>query len=326
MSIYDFIQEEFKSIAVSEAKQLLETELLNSVIQEIEQIHFGNELEDLEEKLINLEKNKGFLKLKLTNTISIFLLNLYNLEYEIQDLIRIQNLMDKNPDNKLLPLIWVFYQLDAFEEDELLEKDVADFFQVLFNRFDYLIELDDFFENTDIAISTLNQTRLKQSAELLYPVFKDALKQYPENFAIKRLLGEISYHHNLYQVSIELLLDVLKDILNNDALDELNRIEIMEYLALNYDKLGDDKKVEEYINEIMNNLPIISFSDGTEEIAVDFTIDAFFLNMRLNMKKNDVQKVKEDFELVKSGILVEALEECEKDYPDVIEYVEKMSA
>ena len=321
MSIYDFIQNEFKSVALNEAKQILDTDLINSLIPKIEKINFGDELVFLEEKLFELEKIEGFTKLKLSNTISYFLLNLYNLDFEIYDIIRIQNLIDKYPDNKLLPLIWVFYQLDAFEEDELLEKDVADFFQVLFDRFGYLIELDNFFEDTDIANNTLNQNRQKQSSELLYPVFKVALKQFPKNIAIKRILGEISYYHKRYQESIDLLLDVLKEIPNNDALDELNRIEIFEFLALNYDKLGNDAKTSEYVDIIMDNIPVFTDANGNKSETIDFSIDAFFLRMRFNAKKGDKEKVREDYNKLKNAVFAAQLEEYEKEYFDVMNFI-----
>lgn len=323
MKIQEFINQEFKEIVVNELNQTIDLQQRESLITKSDTFDLGEDFDNLDDIIELFEKEEVLSKLKFSGFILEQIFKIDDLEYSLNDLDSINKQILNRPTNKLLPLLWVYQQINVFKEEEFFEKEVAEFLELLFEKYNYLVEFEDFFKETGIRYEILWQERLRNSNEILFPIFQKAVQRYPGNIYLKKILGFIRYFNGAYSESVDILNFVLKTIKENDlSIDELVYLEILEYQAMNYDKLGDEDKVSEYVEYILSNLPKASFDDGDIEI-VDWTIDTFFLRMRLNMKKEDKQKVLEDYERVKEGVIEKVLEEYGNKYPDVIEYVMK---
>jgi hypothetical protein len=320
MKLHEFINQEFKQVAAKEINQLFDAEQSKSLCNKIDAIVLDPELEEIENLAGLFDQDKDLRKLKNAAFVLDKLVKLNDLEFSPKELEYVKNRMNSRPDDRLLPLLWIYGQIYIFENEECFESEVAGFFKLLFEKFRFLVEIDNFFEETRINEEVLNAERLRNSNEFLYPVFADAVDRYPENLHIRRILGYICYYKGTYTESIDHLNRVIRIIREKDLLmDELDYPKIMEYLALNYDKLGDDEKVSECVENVLSNLPLAVYSDGSEAEASDPAIPSFFLRMRLNIKNRNRQKVLEDYNRVKEYLL---LWDWENDFPDVMKFVE----
>ena len=322
MKLHEFIDQEFKKIAANELNQLFDEQQSKSLFVMIDDIFLGEDFDNLEELTELIKSDKNLIKLKHTCFILDQLVKIDDFEFSLSDLRIIKKRIENEPENKLFPLIWVYQELNVFKKEEFFETEVADFFVVLFDNYDYLVELEDFFDETRISTEILWQERLKNSNELLYPVFVNAIEKYPFNLYLKRILGYICYFKSNYNESITLLKSVIDAIHErNIFIDELHYLEIIEYMAMNYDKLGENEKMSECVKYVLSNLPVMEDDKGKETEVPSWAIDSFFLRMRLNMKNNDKQKVIDDFNKIKEDLY---LWEWENDYPDVMNYIEEL--
>lgn len=321
MKMQEFINQEFIQVADNELKQLFDKQQSKSLIGKIETIGLGEDFDNIE-LLAELFKNeKQLTKLKLTCFILDQLTKIDKFEFSLSDLKIIEKRIEAKPENKLLHLLWVYQQLNIFKEEEFFETEVIDFFKLLFNDYVYLVELEDFFVETRISTEILYQERLRNSNELLHPVFVEAVYKYPVNLYIKKTLGYICYFKGAYSESLNILNSLIDNIQKYDiSIDEMDYLEMIEYSALNYDKLGDDRKVSECVEYVLSNLPVGIFLDGKEEEIASYAKDSFFLRMRLNMKRDNKQKVLDDYCRVKEDLHWGG---WGNDYADVMKYAEE---
>ena len=327
MKLHEFIDQEFKKIAANELNQLFDEQQSKSLFVKIDDIFLGEDFNNLEKLSDLIKKDKNLRKLKSTQFILDQLIKIDDFEFSLNDLKLIKKQMKYEPNNRLLPLFWVYQQLDVFKEEEFFETELSEFFRELFVKFDYLVELEDFFYETNIAFETLHHERLKNSSELLYPLFRDAVNMYPDNFYLKKVLGMLCYNKGDFNESLTILNSIneafgpLSELEQNDLISDLgfDYLELMQYMALNYDKLGNYEKVSECVEYVLANLPIVYTIEGKDDVDTFSYLDSFFLQMRLNMKKENALKVLDNYNRIEDNL---EFYDWASVYPDVIKYVE----
>ena len=93
-------------------------------------------------------------------------------------------------------------------------------------------------------------------------------------------------------------------------------------LGIIHNILGDKHKALDYVEFALGNLQKIDFDGGETEDVLGY-IDCFFIRMQHNIILNKSKAVLNDYMKVKDYL---SWGDWETEYPDVIKYVEKISA
>ena len=342
MKLQEFITKELKGIAESDIKRSFNNEKVPVIIERVNSLLAETEaIENYKERLTILQNDEllsslNWFKWHVEQLVKINecygnLLDKPSDFFIETDIINVIELIKSQPGNRLAPYFWIIYNLESFNVRESFKREIASFYQELFEKYGYFIELDDFLIETDL----LNPNYFIENVEEDYfvPVFQKAIEKYPQKLALKKSLAFIFYKNKNYKSSLEIfklicdqiesktkLLSVIREdnFYNNDFLYT------MEYIALNYEKLGEIDKVPYYVNYVLENLRSLSTPGGEENQKDIYShIDSFFLHMRINLRKGEYQKVKEDYQTVKAFLDIDP-QHWHDEYGDVLISIEKM--
>lgn len=330
MTIYKFIEQEFKLLAKTEISEQFSKALSEELITEVSAISLIDEEElDSTEMTTLFETRSELTKL----TITFFILDQINKaserEYSETDLRRIEKKIAQYPKNNILPILWVFQKIDYFEEEECFDAELVDFYKTVFDKYAYLMDIDDFFEETDLLISFLTYSRLEKSFDVYYPVFKKAAKKYPKHIEILKEYGIILYFKEDYIQSLTCF-KTIKDITEEEkqtqeAYRYLEELDALQFMAMNYNRLGEYEKLSSCVDFVLSSLPRFDWVDldgnsGTDYDTMSY-IDSFLLRMKLSLKKNDSVKFMEDYKKINGDL---EWYNWAADYPEVFEYLNKL--
>jgi len=240
------------------------------------------------------------------------------------DLKKVNELIQLQPGNRLLPFFWIIINIESFAAEESFKREMVSFYNVIFEKYGYLIDLENFFEETCLV----NPNFFIRNAECDYfiPVFQKAVERFPEKLALKKSLALLLYNNQDYRGTIEILKSTHYQIQNTTELPENIRqdyfysfdyIDSMQLLALSFEKLGDYEQVPYCLNFVFNHL------DQYVEPDIFSYMDSFFLRMRINLRKGEYQKVKEDYQTIKDFLDIDA-EHWIDEYGDVLNQIDKI--
>jgi tetratricopeptide (TPR) repeat protein len=340
MKLQEFIVKELRGIAESDIKRSFNNEQSNILYERVNLLLTDIKLPDYNE-LIKIIQND-----KLLSSVKSF-------KWHVEQLVKINerygNLLDKpsdlfietdiknvieliksQPGNRLVPFFWIIYNLESFNARESFNSEIASFYKEIFEKYGYFIDLDDFFTETDL----LNPNYFIENVEEVYfvPVFQKAIDRYPQKLALKKSLAIIFYKNQNYKSSLEIFKSIcdqieskskILNVIWEDYFYNDDFLDTMEYIALNYEKLGEIDKVPYYVNYVLENLRSISTSGGEENQKDIYShIDSFFLHMRINLRKGEYQKVKEDYQTVKAFLDIDP-QHWHDEYGDVLISIKK---
>jgi hypothetical protein len=342
MKLQEFITKELKGIAESDIKRSFNNEKVRVIIERVNSLLAETEaIENYKERLTILQNDEllssfNWFKWHVEQLVKINecygnLIDKPSDFFIETDIINVIELIKSQPRNRLAPYFWIIYNLESFNVRESFKREIASFYQELFEKYGYFIELDDFLTETDL----LNPNYFIENVEEDYfvPVFQKAIEKYPQKLALKKSLALIFYKNKNYKSSLEIfksicdqieskskILSVIREdyFYNNDFLDT------MEYIALNYEKLGETEEVPYYVNYVLENLPSVSSSGGEEPQKDIYSfMNSFFLRMRINLRKGEYQKVKEDYQTILPFLDIDS-EHWYDEYRDVLNQVDKL--
>jgi tetratricopeptide (TPR) repeat protein len=340
MKLQEFIVKELRGIAESDIKRSFNNEQSNILYERVNLLLTDIKLPDYNE-LIKIIQND-----KLLSSVKSF-------KWHVEQLVKINerygNLLDKpsdlfietdiknvieliksQPGNRLVPFFWIIYNLESFNARESFNSEIASFYKEIFEKYGYFIDLDDFFTETDL----LNPNYFIENVEEVYfvPVFQKAIDRYPQKLALKKSLAIIFYKNQNYKSSLEIFKSIcdqieskskILNVIWEDYFYNDDFLDTMEYIALNYEKLGEIDKVPYCVNYVLENLRSISTSGGEENQKDIYShIDSFFLHMRINLRKGEYQKVKEDYQTVKAFLDIDP-QHWHDEYGDVLISIKK---
>lgn len=326
MRINEFINQELKNIASQELKNLVRFEEEKELIRVLNSISLEDELGNIEEYILVIKSSSILNHLKNFNFILDILLKVYDFEFCEDSFKEIEQNMKNNPKIRIYPLLWIYYKVNFFRNDEYLDSEFADFLKNIFIEYDYLINLDDFLYETNVLI--IKPSWEKWMKEIFANVFELASKKYPNKYAFKSILAKIYFQNEEYLLSLSHLAPIIQFVnsvpenkKDKTIIDfEFPYIEYLDAIQLAgiiHHKLGEQNKAMYYVNYVLNNLPIINFNKGEEE-EVSMYIDSFFIRMHSNAQKNKNEKVLQDYEKVKGYL---SCGDWENKYTDVINYI-----
>ena len=320
MKTNEFIYRELVNTIISEISKTYSEKKSKQLAEQLAAFDIGDELENLDElpgivsevvDLSNLNNSKFFIQQ---------VINVDDLEFAKADLGLIEKRLSGGDNHKLLQLLWVYQKLDMFKEDEFFETEVTDFVKILLGEYDHLLALEDFFGETGIANELLHYERVKDSCGSLLPLFKDASEKHPEIAYLKKTLGFLYYHNGNYESALGQLGSYNDELASKDqSVDEVDYLEVVEYMALCHDKLGNDEKVSECVEFVLSNLPVLHY-EGQEEVMVSQNLNSFFLRMRQNIRKGNRQEVLDDYRRIKNEL---QWWDWANEFADVLQFVEE---
>ena len=184
MRTYEFIDIELRKQAIEELKNNNKIKEQSKLIDVLETNSIGKELEAIYDYVIAIKQHDEFNNLKNFTFILDLLKKVDELEMEISELKEIERRMKYNPKNKIFPFLWIKYKVSFFEDDEYLDFDYAKFINNIINNYDYLINLEDFFFETQVLfIKPLWETWDKS---IFSSVFKMGANKFPHKHIFKK--------------------------------------------------------------------------------------------------------------------------------------------
>lgn len=240
------------------------------------------------------------------------------------DLKKVNELIQSQPGNRLLPFFWIIINIESFAAEESFKREMTSFYNVIFEKYGYLIDLENFLEETCLV----NPNFYIGNAESDYfiPVFQKAVEKFPEKLALKKSLALLLYNNQDYNGTIEILKSIHYKIKNTieiegnisqDYFYSFDYIDSMQLLALSFEKLGDYEQVPYCLNFVFNNL------DQYVDPDIFSYMDSFFLRMRINLRKGEFQKVKTDYQTILPFLDIDS-EHWYEEYGDVLNQIYKI--
>ena len=338
MNVEEFITNELRTIAESEIKGSFNKEQIPIVIEKVNRFLTETEtIVNYEEPLTTLQNDEHLSSLKSFKwhveqivKINKCYGNLFDLPSDIiikSDIKNVNELIQIQPGNKLLHYFWVIYNFESLIAEESFIRDMATFYNTIFERYSFLIELDDFFQVTDLLHPIYSIEN--DEGNVFVPVFEKAVEKYPQKLALKKILALTFFKNQNYKSSVEIYTTICEKYESNKGIKDddfwgFDYIEAMQYIALNYEKLGEIDKVPYYVNYVLENLPLFSKSEGEENQKNIFShIDSFFLRMRINLRKGEYQKVKEDYQAVEAFLDIDP-QHWYDEYGDVLNQINRI--
>jgi hypothetical protein len=244
-------------------------------------------------------------------------------EFIEADIKKVSELILSQPGNRLLPLFWLIYKMESFKASESFTREIVSFYEVIFEEYSYLVELEDFFKRTNL----LYQSWLVENPEVSFfiPVFRKAIARFPEKLVLKLSVARFMHDNQDYNASVEVLKSVCNQTENLDNFPEIgpqdsyfydDYIYAKQFLAINYDKLGDPEMVQHYADQVIG---YFYESGGEDNLSYS---DSFLLRMRINISKSDFLKVREDYVAINSCLDM-APGYFHDEYGDVMSFVER---
>ncbi len=330
MTTHQFVIEEIKNLVRTEAGSNSDQAKIDELETKIGEIGARMEdFDDLEELVDFMEKDQLISSMKKLNPIITLFRQVDNLDITTESHQLVMEELAKDPSNKLLALIRLITQAEYFEEEEMLDTDFAEFLDDIFENYSFLVELDNVFDDTIYLHGYLYNERLEHQQQIFFPVFERAVKKYPEKYILKFYLAIMLYHREIFLEALSHLYDI-KNHMESTAIPEigikpqdgsLDFYDVLLHMAKCYDQLGKDEQGEILVTHMIENLPIVYWSDGREEEDVQDHTESFMLRMRFNLKKNNMKQVKEDYERIKDFY---SFFEFDDEYPDVLKAIEDL--
>lgn len=333
MKTYEFFNQEIYSLVSREAAEKFNVEKTEKILKWIREnrIEDEDELDDMEDFLEKAQKNDELSALPLTSFVLNMLRKYDEFEIAEKDHASILEAQEQDPNNKLLHLLRVISQLEMFEEQEFSFKEKLDFLKDILNNHGYLIKLEDIFENLHGLLELLTYEGMTQHQDEFLALVEFAAKTYPEKVAFKHFLGTIYHYTGRSQEALEQfssMLDIANAAIDNDSFYNIDAnhffypFDLLQYMALCYDQLGKDEQTQALVNEVIDNIPIISGPDDDDDEGFeDITsyLDSFLLRMRINIKSGNMELVFRDWVRIKDSFW--DISYFEEQYPDVFKVV-----
>lgn len=326
MKTYQFINQEIQQIVQQEAAKMYNEKTASEILKRVKEHELKDDMDEIDDIDIILDYMESDHELQSLSVMALItkLFRQYNEdEFNAESSHLVTEALEEDPSNRMLWLFWVLVQISLFEEEEFFDTDLAKFLSEIFQRCPYLVDLEEFFDATFSYALFMTHERLTSQTEIYLPVFESAMKKYPAKAIIRQYVGLMYYHLERYEESL-VIFDQLKvslakkfELRERIYIDDghFDYLFIIEMLARNYDILGKQDHVEELVELVINNLPVVYYLGGKEEEDAGSYADSFFLRMRLNVKKNKIQKVFEDWDRIKEQVFY--VEDYEAAYPDV---------
>ena len=341
MKLQEYIEKKLMEIAVSDITRPNSIDPSKILIENIQHLLKGHHVLDYDELLIFIKNDEQLSSLKtfkwhVEQLVKINksygnLIDIPSDDFIETDIKNVNELIQSQTKNRLLPFFWIIYNIEAFRAKESFISEKASFYELIFSKYGYLIELDDFFKETDL----LNPNYFIENSIMDYfiPVFQKAVEKFPEKLSLKKILSLLFYRNQNYKGTVEILKSIFDQIQNTNKFPVFNSqdnfysydyIDSMQLIALSYEKLGEIDKVPYYVNYVLENVSQVSTSNGEENQEDIYSyIDSFFLRMRINLRKGVHQKVKEDYQTILPFLDIDP-EHWHEEYGDVLNQLDKL--
>ena len=250
------------------------------------------------------------------------------IDFDKRDLERIEQGLKYDPKNRIFPLLWILHKKSSFDSDEYLDAEYAQFLDKIIEEYDYIVNLEDFIDETNILL--IKSIWEEWEKDIFLPVFEKASVRYPEKYAFKKILAFIHYKSKDYDQALSALNSIINSIekelkenydkvIGSSDFPYIDYLEVVQLTGMIHYTLGDPKKAMLYIKYVLNNLPVIEGECGVEPEIMSF-VDSFFIRILYSIKtKNHVQIIK-DFRVI-NGVLF--LYDWENEYPEVFSFLRK---
>lgn len=335
MKFQEFITNELMAFAGSDIRFSLKNgqskillDRVKNILNEIdeEEIDFEKILTEIQndEKLSTLKTFRWHVEqLARINTYYGTIIDLPSDAFIETDIKKVNELILSQPQNRLLPLFWIIYKMESFKASESFTREIVSIYEAIFEEYGYLVEIDDFFKRTNL----LYQSCLVENPEggCFISIFQKAIEKFPEKLVLKLSLARFLHDNQNYNGSVEVLKSIcvqtenlirFPDNATQDSFIYEDYIYSKQFLAINYDKLGETDKVQYYADSVISYF----YQSGDEDI-LSYS-DSFLLRMRINLNKGENQKVMEDYQVIKSCLDM-ATEYFQDEYGDVLNFAEK---
>jgi len=335
MKLQEFITNELIAFADSDIRFSLKNgqskiflDRVKSLLNEVEEdeINFEKILTEIQndEKLSTLKTFRWHIEqLARISTYYGTIIDLPSDAFIETDIKKVNELILSQPGNRLLPLFWLIYKMESFKASESFTREIVSFYETIFEEYGYLVEIDDFFKKTNL----LYQSCLVENPDggCFIPVFQKAIEKFPKKLVLKLSLARFLHDNQNYNGSVEVLKSICNQTENlvkfpdkttQDSFIYDDYIYAKQFLAINYDKMGEIDEVQYYADSVISY-----FYQSGEEDILSYS-DSFLLRMRINLNNGENQKVIEDYQVIKSCLDM-APEYFQDEYGDVLNFAEK---
>ena len=343
MYLIDFVQTEWLKIAKEEINSIFKLEEALVLSEGLKIPEFEDSW--YEPLLETLKEHKQLKELKN----SIFILDLFfkvkNFSTKQKDVMKqkklitfLENRLANNPANKMNTFCVFVAKHNFLLNQEYFEIELTDFFTELFEKYDFLIQMHDFFDQTrlldiDIPVDVWG-------SDNFILIFENAMKKYPNKFEIKERLAHVYFFKkeltktlSIINLFLENLNDKQKSFLYNTKYEFIEQRNHLEFLQLRgriyYDLKMFDKALID-MNAVLDNLPekLENWSLGPYGnypiIGRGIYIQANLIRITINLKKQGNQNdLSVDFSSLTNKNFHFDSDLWEKSFPEAIQYIKK---
>lgn len=286
---------------------------------------FEGDIDNIELKVNDAFAKEPLIRLKYAKSI-IDTLSLFKKYYRNNDLKVLNKLISiteektaNAPKDKIHPLLWVFAMKEKFTLSEYFEKDIRKYLQEVFEKYSYLLDLEDFFNEWDIF--EINTHHKFWASNKMTKIFENAIRNNPNNTDLLFWLTTVYSVRNESPKTLSHAYTYLENlsenhkafIYSNDENPLLEKhINLLQHIAYFYYMSKDYDKAMEYANMAIDNLPIHihrRFDDDIQDETIpdkeyDIAIDALLIRVNINLIRKNTSALKRDYKILNNDWLV----------------------
>ena len=327
-------------------QQFIETKISEMIIKELSCFYHKNKITKVYNKAYALEANNllvDFVELlktdfDLSNNLTksekyIELSSLPLKELVENHLEFLDSKINKGTKDKLIIALWVLAKIEYFSSDEYLDIEVANFYNKVFTEYSFLLDIDNFFNDTDILRLVSPQ---KDALKTHYiPVFENAVSNNSSSLELKKVLANSYYNAGQLDQAEKIASEIISELdsknldfndyesLMHSSEQELY-LEMQQLMALISYDLKKYKKTLEFTDFIISNLPNYPKFDDSEQQNTKYTDDlipALILNISSNLKLKTGKPLNNTIELLTNGWTIYNPKDWSSIYPETVEYI-----
>lgn len=333
MNVTEFLRQELHSLIRIESEAHFGQDSTEKLLEWVksELLSSEEDIDDLEDFLGRAQGNPDLNELPVTSFILKILRDYDDYSITEESHAAVLNMLEQHPRNSLLHLLRILTQMEIFEAQEAFDIDRIGFLEDLFRNYGHLVELDDFFAVIDPLLELFSEAAMMRFPDKFRGMLEYAVGTYPEKHAMKYFLAVLYYNQGQYRDAIDLygsLLDAANAALDRDAFFHIDLshllfpLDILQQMAMCYDKTGNDDQTLKLVNAVIDDIPVITGpddEDGFEDITS--YLESFCLRMRINIKRGRTKEVFSDWNRIKDSFLDTSYYAGE--FPDVFKVVDE---
>lgn len=220
----------------------------------------------------------------------------------------------------------IMYRVSHFYDEGWDKNELVHYYKDVLESEEDIVRLDDFFQRSNFLLPIL---LLDEPPVELISILEDAINSFPEKALLKFTLSRILLSHNKIKAALDM---------NLQFLDQIEADRIYNESSNSFEYYGDSITIEDF-HISLSNIASLFYKNNEFEYALEYSdrclkefklnsediysfqilyLDAMIVRLQVFSKNKDINGFKKEFEILKSKITKEELQD--EQFKEIVEF------